>query len=47
VDLCAYYLEHDNERKAIARNAQDYFDRYMHYRQLGAYYISMMFQRFR
>ena len=47
VDLCAYYLEHDSERKAIARNAQDYFDRYMHYRQLGAYYISMMFQRFR
>jgi len=45
VDLCAYYMEHRGERELMIRNGQEYFDRYLHYRQLGAYYLSMIFDR--
>jgi hypothetical protein len=39
IDLCTYYLEHEAERAAIANNARLYFDRYLHQRQLSAYYL--------
>lgn len=39
VDLCKHYLEDIEARERIARNAQAYFDRYLHRDQLGAYYI--------
>jgi len=39
VPLCAYYLEHDEERKAIGRNAREYFDSYLHRDQLARYYL--------
>ena len=45
VELCSYYLEHQKERNLMINNAQEYFDRYLHYRQLGAYYLSMIFDR--
>jgi hypothetical protein len=45
VELCQYYLHHVNERSAIIEKSQDYFDRYLHYRQLGAYYLSVIFDR--
>ena len=46
VDLCSYYLEHDEERLAMMRNALDYFDRFVDYRQLGSYYLSTILERF-
>jgi hypothetical protein len=38
-DLCARLVRDDGERERIARNARDYFDRYLHRRQLAAYYL--------
>lgn len=45
IELCAYYLEHHEERECLARSSRDYFDRYLHYRQLGAYYLSVLIER--
>jgi Glycosyl transferases group 1 len=38
-DVCARLVSEDAERERIARGARDYFDRYLHQRQLGAYYL--------
>jgi hypothetical protein len=38
-DVCARLVRDDAERERIARNAREYFDRYLHQRQLGAYYL--------
>jgi len=38
-DVCARLVREDRERERIARNARDFFDRYLHRRQLGAYYL--------
>jgi hypothetical protein len=38
-DVCAELVHDDRERDRIARNARDYFDRYLHRRQLAAYYL--------
>lgn len=40
VELCRYYLEHDEEREAMGRRAREYFDRYLHREQLASYYLS-------
>jgi hypothetical protein len=45
VDVCNYYLEHPREREQLMNNAQEYFDRYLHYRQLGAYYLHSIVTR--
>jgi Glycosyl transferases group 1 len=45
VDVCNYYLEHPHEREELMNNAQEYFDRYLHYRQLGAYYLHSIVTR--
>jgi glycosyl transferase family 1 len=37
--LCKYYLENDDKREEIGRNARDYFDLYLHRKQLAAYYL--------
>jgi hypothetical protein len=47
VDLCRYYLEHDGEREKMIKDSQDYFDRYLDYRQLGSYYLSIIFEGLR
>ncbi len=44
VDLCRYYLQHDREREEICRNSRLFFDRYLHRRQMGAYYLSRCLQ---
>jgi hypothetical protein len=44
-DVCSYYLEHPRERDQLMNNAQEYFDRYLHYRQLGAYYLHSIVTR--
>jgi hypothetical protein len=38
-DLCARLVHDRKEREHIARGARDYFDRYLHRRQLAAYYL--------
>jgi hypothetical protein len=45
LDLCEYYLEHHTERENLMKNSRDYFDRYLDYRQLGAYYLSTLIER--
>jgi Glycosyl transferases group 1 len=39
-DVCAQLVRDDEEREAIARNARDFFDRYLHRRQLADRYLS-------
>lgn len=39
VELCQYYLQHDDERNQIVQNSREFFDRYLHPDQLGAYYL--------
>jgi hypothetical protein len=39
VPLCRHYLENTEERLRIARNAREYFDRYLHRDQLAGYYL--------
>ncbi len=39
VELCQYYLEHEDERNQIVQNSREYWDRYLHPTQLGAYYL--------
>lgn len=38
-DVCARLARDDAERERIARNARDYFDRHLHRRALGSYYL--------
>jgi hypothetical protein len=40
VPLCEYYLKHDEERRALARNSREYFDAYLHRDQMAAYYLN-------
>jgi hypothetical protein len=44
VDLCEYYLEHDDERAAIARRSREFFDRNLHRDQLAGYYLTRAIQ---
>jgi hypothetical protein len=39
-EVCARLARDGPERERIARNARSYFDRYLHRRQLAAYYVS-------
>jgi hypothetical protein len=39
VELCEYYVRHDAEREEIARNSRMFFDRYLSWRQVAAYYL--------
>lgn len=40
LELCEYYLAHNDERDRIAAAARAYYDRYLHPDQLCAYYVS-------
>jgi len=40
LDVCRYYVENDDARKTMQRNTREYFDRYLHRRQLAAYYLN-------
>jgi hypothetical protein len=46
VDLCAYYLENDEEREGIGRKSREYFDKYLHRDQLASYYLYNMKRSF-
>jgi spore maturation protein CgeB len=46
VELCQYYLEHEEQRSAIARASRDFFDRYLHRDQLAGYYLSKCLEHF-
>lgn len=39
IELCKFYLAHDEAREALTRNSRDFFDRYLHREQLAAYYL--------
>lgn len=39
-DVCSELVRDDRERERIARNAREFFDRYLHRRQMAAYYLS-------
>jgi hypothetical protein len=45
VDRCQHFLEHDDERERLIRGSRDYFDRYLHPAQLGAYYLTTAIDR--
>ena len=45
LDACRYYIAHDDEREAIARAGQRYFDKYLHCDQLASYYIRTILDR--
>lgn len=45
VDLCRYYLEHEEERRTIQRNARAYFLEHIHYQRLTSYYLKTCLQR--
>ncbi|MBK8147788.1 MAG: glycosyltransferase family 1 protein [Acidobacteria bacterium] len=45
VDLCEYYLNHDDEREQIAANAREFFDLYLHKDSLVKYYLRTCLDR--
>jgi hypothetical protein len=45
VKLCTYYLEHNEARQQMAKNARDYFDKYLNYSQLACYYLHQIISR--
>ena len=38
-EKCAYYVEHEEERRRLIRNSRDFFDAYMHRDQIASYYL--------
>lgn len=45
LDLCRYYLDHEEKRINLCRSSMDFFDRYLHRQQLAAYYLSCCFEK--
>jgi len=45
IDICQYYLEHEDKRIELRNNARGYFDRFLHRDQLAAYYLSECLSR--
>jgi hypothetical protein len=41
-DICAQLVQDDDERERIARNGRLYFDRHLHRRRLGGYYLQQI-----
>ncbi len=41
-DVCAELVRDDERREQIARNGRDYFDRHLHRRRLGEYYVAVL-----
>jgi hypothetical protein len=47
IELCAYYLNHDAEREAIAQRSREFFDKYLSASQLAAYYLHIALEHVR
>jgi hypothetical protein len=47
LDLCQYYLGHEQEREQMVRSSRELFDRYLHRAQLAAYYVTKALERLR
>ena len=45
VDLCHYYLTHDEERHRMIRASREYFDAYLHKDCVAGYYLESCLQR--
>lgn len=45
VDLCAFYLENEEEREEICRNSREFFDAHLQRSQLAAYYLRCCLER--
>jgi hypothetical protein len=41
-EVCAELVRDEERRERIARNARDYFDRHLHRRRLGEYYVATL-----
>ena len=44
IELCAYYLEHEDQRQALCEQSLDFFERYLHREQLAAYYLHSFYR---
>lgn len=47
IELCSYYLQHDDERETIAANARSFFDLNLHKDNLTLYYLRTCLDRLR
>ncbi len=45
VEICHYYLTHDQEREAMVQASRDYFDTYLHRDCISAYYLECLASR--
>jgi Glycosyl transferases group 1 len=45
VDLCAFYVENEEERESISRESRQFFDDYIHVDQLAAHYLTRCLER--
>jgi glycosyl transferase family 1 len=45
VDVCRYYIQHEDERERIAAAGCEYFERYLHFDQLAGYYVTTILNR--
>jgi hypothetical protein len=45
VDVCAFYVRDGDARERLARQARDFFDRYLHRDQIAAYYLHTCLER--
>lgn len=43
-ELCLYFVRNDSAREQMANNASEYFDRYLHRRQLAAYFLRCCYE---
>lgn len=44
LSLCEYLINNPDMMEAMSKNSREYFDKYLHARQLGAYYVSKIIE---
>ena len=45
IELCQYYLTHDEERRGMIQASRAYFDEYLHKDRIAAYYLESLLAR--